>query len=78
MRKKRRPSLSVDIGVCIGALFDAAEIAGGCEQLAKQLRVPAQLLSGWMEGLEVPPQAVYQRAVDLLRQAAPAGNVAVS
>jgi hypothetical protein len=72
MRKKRRPTLTVDIGTCIGALFDAADAAGGSEQLARQLRVPQPLLEGWMEGLEVPPQSVYQRAVEFLRAAVPA------
>jgi hypothetical protein len=61
----------VDPEVCIETFVDAADVVGGCEQLAKTLRVPAQLLSSWMEGLEVPPHAFYLRAVELLRQAAP-------
>ena len=70
-RTRRAPSVSVDPEVCIDTFVDAADVAGGCEQLAKALKVPAQLLSSWMEGLEVPPHAFYLRAVELLRQAAP-------
>ncbi len=72
MRKKRRPALSVDVGVCISMLFEAAEVAGGAEELARQLRVPFSMLSGWMEGLEAPSQTAYQRTLELLRRDVPA------
>jgi hypothetical protein len=75
-RNLRAASVSVDPDLCIGTFVDAADVAGGFEQLAKALRVPAQLLSGWMEGLEVPPHSFYLRAVELLRQAAPTDSAA--
>ena len=69
-------SVSIDPDVCIDTFVDAADVAGGSEQLAKALRVPANLLSSWMEGLAVPPPSIYLRAVELLRQAAPAESAA--
>jgi len=68
-RTLRAAGVPVDPDVCISTFVDAADAAGGFDQLAKALRVPARLLSGWMEGLEVPPHAFYLRAVELLRQA---------
>ena len=68
-KRSRAASLPVDPEVCIETFVDAADVAGGFEQLAKALRVPARLLESWMEGLEVPPHAFYLRAVEILREA---------
>jgi hypothetical protein len=75
-RTLRAAGVSVDPDICIDTFVDAADLAGGRDQLAKALRVPAALLRSWMEGLEVPPHSIYLRAVELLRQATVPENTA--
>ncbi len=66
-RSRTHRTSSVDPDLCISTFVDAADAAGGRDQLAKAIRVPVRLLSDWMEGLEVAPHLFYLRALDYLR-----------
>jgi DNA-binding transcriptional regulator YiaG len=52
-------------------LHRACELAGGVEQLAAALEVPARTLARWMKGEEKTPQRVFLSAVDLILAAPP-------
>ena len=49
-------------------LLEAAEVAGGVQELARRLRVPKKQLTSWMEGDAETPPAVFLRALDFLRK----------
>jgi hypothetical protein len=44
----------------------AAELAGGNKKLAHQLRVPLADLEKWIADKDVPPMAIFLKAVDLV------------
>jgi hypothetical protein len=54
------------ITVYTRVLHRACQICGGVAQLARHLRVSRTMLHAWLEGDEVPPSAVFLRAVDLI------------
>lgn len=47
-------------------LHRACLIAGGVQQLAQQLSVPAAELARWMRGAEKPPDAVFLACVEIV------------
>jgi hypothetical protein len=53
----------------IGALLDAAKIAGDVRVLARRLHVPTKQLTTWLQGYEPTPAPVLLRAVDFVRGA---------
>lgn len=44
----------------------AAEILGGAEALGDHLQASSAQVARWMNGIEVPPQHVFLKVVDLL------------
>ena len=48
------------------AVMRAAEILGGSEALGAHLRTSRAQVALWMNGLEIPPQHVFLKVVDLL------------
>ena len=50
------------------ALTRAAELAGGCERLARILDVKAEDLDRWMKGEGRPPSAVVFAALNLIER----------
>jgi DNA-binding transcriptional regulator YiaG len=44
----------------------AAELSGGHEALARELRVPTNQLASWLAGRASPPGDVFLRAVDII------------
>jgi hypothetical protein len=47
-------------------LHRACQVVGGVEQLARRLKVSRSLLHAWLEGEDVPPPAIFLKAVDLI------------
>jgi hypothetical protein len=47
-------------------LHRACQKAGGVEKLADYLRVSIILLHRWLEGEDVPPPAIFLKALDLI------------
>ena len=47
-------------------LHEACQTAGGVGQLAMLLRLPAALVSHWLEGAEEAPDFVYQACIDIV------------
>jgi hypothetical protein len=47
-------------------LHRACQIVGGVHHLARHLKVSRRLLHSWLEGEELPPPAVFLKAVDLV------------
>lgn len=50
------------------ALTRAAELAGGCERLARTLGVKAEDLDRWIKGEGRPPSAVVFAALNLIER----------
>ena len=50
-------------------LLRAKGIAGGMEELARELRVPKKQLGSWIAGEVETPDGVFQRVIDFLRTA---------
>jgi hypothetical protein len=48
------------------AVRRAAEILGGALRLSRRLRVPADELVKWMNGLEQPPDTSFLECVDII------------
>ena len=48
------------------ALLRAAELLGGCDKLARVLRVPKDELDKWVGGDAKPPREVFLRVVDII------------
>ena len=48
------------------AIMRATEILGGTPALGAYLRAPSAQVLRWMNGVEVPPQHVFLKVVDLL------------
>ena len=48
------------------ALLRAAELLGGCDKLARVLRVPKDELNKWIGGDAKPPREVFLRVVDII------------
>lgn len=46
----------------------AAEIMGGEQQLALYLKVTPSHLALWLQGIEVPPDHIFLKAVDLVTE----------
>lgn len=44
----------------------AAELAGGSKKLARDLHVPLADLEKWIAGKDVPPMAIFLKAVDVV------------
>ena len=47
-------------------LQKAVEILGGQKKLARYLRVPLADLEKWIAGRDIPPMAIFLKAVDLV------------
>jgi hypothetical protein len=60
----RPPGFRADVRTLI--LHEACQTAGGVEQLAKLLRVPAASVSRWLEGAEEAPDFVYQACINIV------------
>ena len=57
------------------ALLRAAELLGGCDKLARVLRVPKDELDTWIGGDAKPSREVFLRVVDIiLDETGPAGD----
>ena len=52
--------------VHVGTLIRAAEIVGGAQELAFELKVTPSHLSLWIAGLEPCPSHIFLKAVDLV------------
>jgi hypothetical protein len=49
-------------------LLRAAELVGGEQQLAVQLKVTPSHLALWLAGTEVPPTDIFLKAVDVISE----------
>jgi hypothetical protein len=47
-------------------LHRACQILGGVDHLARHLKVSRPLVHAWLEGDDVPPAAIFLKAVDLI------------
>ncbi len=54
----------------------AAQLVGGQQKLARQLRVPIVELEKWIAGKEAPPMPTFLKAVDLVLDETAAGAAA--
>ena len=60
------PSKSKNSHIYVRTLHDACVILGGEHKLAAFLGVSVQEVERWLNGLGMPPDAVFLRCVDLV------------
>jgi DNA-binding transcriptional regulator YiaG len=60
------PSTAQNTHVYVKTLHEACLILGGEHKLARHLGVPVELVEEWLNGRDVPSEAVFLRCVDLV------------
>ena len=59
------PSSSKNSHIYIKCLHEACLILGGEHKLAEHLGVSVDVVERWLNGLEIPPDAIFLRCIDL-------------
>jgi hypothetical protein len=63
------PSTSKNSHIYVRTLHEACLILGGEHRLAAYLGVSVQDVEGWLNGRDVPPDAMFLRCVDVVQSA---------
>ena len=65
------PSTSKNSHIYIKCLHEACLILGGEKKLAEYLGVSVEVVESWLNGRDVPPDAVFLRCIDLVGEKRP-------